>query len=225
MSKPAQRIVVLLLALALLLPAGIFGISRLVGPSEPTTAEKSTADGSSDGGAGTDPSDPTGGRERVDPSSQPPRPEVPQPAEPGAVREQTAAGAEATVRHLLDSYASMMTSGDTTAWQNAVDPSCRVCTTFIENATLLHKQGGYLVGGEFTVHATRFEADEGGTPPTAGTVTADFHEEPSTIVDDPTLRAQELKAVDGSLQAQVRWDGKRWRVTDMALAPGTSPAN
>lgn len=203
-SKPVQRIVIIVLALVLVLPIGFFGLSELIGPREQPSAS------------------PTDGPDRpaVDPADQPPRPEIPKPAEPAAMTQQTPEGAEATLAYLLDSYTYMMTTGDTSVWSNSVDPSCQVCTTFLGNAEQLHEQGGYLVDGEFTVERTSFTADgDASGTPTAGSVTATFSQEASTIIDDPTLQGGQLDAVSGDLAAQMTWDGQRWRVLDMSITP------
>lgn len=205
-SKPAQRIVVLILALVLMLPVGIFGISELMGPSESEQAAQQDDEAQE--------------RRTVDPSTQPARPQLESPEEPAAVREQTPAGAEAAFTHTLETYPYMMSSGDTEPWRESVEQSCQVCVTFIENAAMLHAQDGYLVGGEFTVESATFTpAEDAGDPPGSGTVVATFSQEAGTLVDDPNLEALQMEALSGSLQADVAWDGERWKITDMAIAP------
>lgn len=201
--RPLRSFVVIVLALLLMVPIGVMGLSGVLGggdDAEPTVS------------VNTEDNRPT-----VDPDSQPPRPEIAKPAEPDAVRVQDAAGAEATLTYLLESYTYMMTSGDTSVWQNAVDPSCQVCTSFLANAELLKEQGGYLVDGEFEVETATFEGS--GEPPTTGVVTAAFTQEASTIVDDPTRQAVPLDEVTGQIIATVVWDGERWLVSDMSVAP------
>src|SRR5699024_4487966 len=56
-------------------------------------------------------------------------------------------GAQATLTYLLDSYDYMMSSGDTSVWEDSVDPECQVCGRFLDNAQVLDEQGGYLAGG------------------------------------------------------------------------------
>jgi hypothetical protein len=89
--------------------------------------------------------------------------------------------------------------------------------TFLQNAEQLAAQDGYLVDGAFEVHSTSFTGT--GEPPATGTVTAQFTQEASILVDDPTLQANSLESVSGQLIAMVAWDGERWRVTDMSIAP------
>lgn len=212
MTKPAQRIVVIALAVLLIAPIGAFGIFQMMGP-EPQQGPSATS--------------PVPDEERatVDPAQQPPRPRIAKPAEPAAVRERTAAGAEATLQGMLESYTYMMTTGDTSLWKAAVDPDCQVCSSFLDNAKVLHDQGGYLVGGEFEVTSATFAPDGEDSPPSSGTVTARFSQAESTLIDDPTKQGWPLDPVKGALQAQMTWDGKRWKVTDMSIAPEGEPSD
>src|SRR5699024_1877005 len=125
----------------------------------------------------------------------------------------------------LDSYDYMMSSGDTSVWEDSVDPECQVCGRFLDNAQVLDEQGGYLVGGAFDVHSTTFSGN--GEPPATGTVVAEFTQEESILVDDPQLQANQLGSVTGQLIAAVAWDGERWRGTDMSIAPpeGEAPSD
>lgn len=208
-KRPAQRIIIIVIALVLVVPIGAVGLSELMGPGpeqsnpdeQAPSAEQQTEDD----------------RPTVDPDEQPPRPEIERPAEPAALTEQTDEGAQATLTYLLESYTYMMTTGDTSVWSDSVDPDCQVCVSFLDNAQLLNDQGGYLVDGEFTVEDTAFDGT--GDPPSTGSVTADFTQAASILVDDPTRSPYELEQVSGQLQASVAWDGERWRVTDMSLTP------
>ena len=205
-NRPVQRLVVVALALVLLVPVGAIGISQLLNPGGDEQASESP----------TDPGNPEN-RPTVDPAEQPPRPDLPRPEEPAELTEQSAAGAEATVAYMLGSYDYMMSSGDISVWEDKVDPNCQVCVTFLQNAEQLAAQDGYLTGGEFEIHSTSFEGS--GEPPASGTVTADFTQAESVLVDDPTLQSNAIEAVDGQLVARVSWDGERWRVGDMSIAP------
>lgn len=203
-KRPTQRIVIIVLALLLMIPVGVIGIGQLGGDS---SQEAQTEDP----------------RPTVNPSEQKPRPEVAMPEAPAVMQEQSAEGAEATLTYMLGSYTYMMTTGDTSVWEGSVDQNCAVCTSFLENAQLLSDQGGYLVGGEFTVDGTAFEGT--GEPPATGTVTAQFAQAESTLVDDPTRLAYDLDSVSGELAADMAWDGETWRVTDMSLVPDESAAS
>ena len=202
-NRPVQRLVIIVLALVLALPLGALGISQLMGPGSQDALPEAVENPDN--------------RPTVDPAEQPARPDHPRPPEPAALEEQTAEGAQAALTYLLDSYAYMMSSGDVTVWEGAIDPKCQVCTTFMGNAQLLDQQEGYLVGGEFEVHETFF--DPTGDPPATGRVTADFTQAAGTLVDTPTLQPYELESERGQIIAEVAWDGERWRVTDMQLAP------
>lgn len=222
-NRPAQRIIIAVLALVLVIPLGAIGISSLMNPGDdPSAAEQQQ--------------NPADTRPTMDPADQPPRPEIAQPEPPAAMREQTSEGAQATVRYLLESYTYMMTTGDTSVWEESTDPNCSVCMSFLGNARVLHEQGGYLVDGEFTVETTSFQpagaSGEGqdagaGEAPASGVATADFTQEASILVDDPTREATPLESVTGQIQAQMVWDGERWRVGDMSLAPagGDAPSD
>jgi Family of unknown function (DUF6318) len=205
-NRPVQRIIVAVLALLLVVPLGVFGASTLLNPDAEEDAEQTaqTAPAQDD-------------RPTVGPSQQPPRPEVSRPDEPAGLTEQTDEGAQATLTYLLESYSYMMSSGDVSVWEDSVDPKCQVCTTFLDNAELLAQQDGYLVDGDFTVRSTTFSGT--GEPPATGEVTADFTQEASILVDDPTREATPIDEVSGQLVAQIAWDGDRWRVTDMSIAP------
>lgn len=196
-----------------MVPLGVMGLGGLLGPG---TEEQATQEQ-----AAEDPSD----RPTVDPAAQPPRPELPRPEEPAGLTEQSAAGAEATLTYLLESYDYMMSSGDVSVWEGSVAPDCQVCLRFLDNAEVLADQGGYIVDGAFEVHSTTFSGT--GEPPAAGTVVADFTQEESLLVDDPTLQATALDSVTGQLIATVTWDGERWQVTDMSIAPpeGAAPSD
>lgn len=208
-NRPVQRLIIAVLALILVVSVGAVGISSLTGnnPGDDQRSDEPTA---------ANPDD----RPTADPADQPQKPEVPRPEEPAGLTEQTSDGAQATLTYLLESYTYMMTTGDTSVWEDSVDPNCQVCTTFLSNAQILNEQGGYLVDGEFDVRSTGFSGT--GEPPATGQVVADFSQEASVIVDDPNLQASPVDAVTGQLIAQVAWDGSRWRVTDMSIAPPAS---
>ncbi|MCS6711470.1 hypothetical protein JSY14_05310 [Brachybacterium sp. EF45031] len=202
-----QKIVIAVVALALIIPTGFIGVGALTGGQDSTDA----------GGPGAASPVVEDTRPAVDPADQPARPQLAMPPLPAAVDQQTPAGAEAAVRYLLDSYPAMMTTGDTSAWEQVVSPQCAVCTQFLDNAQALSAQDGYLVGGEFTVDDTRFSGT--GEPPASGTVEVRFREAEGLLIDDPTRQGTPIPPVSGTLSAQVAWDGSRWRVRDMALAP------
>lgn len=206
-KRPVQRIIIVALALMLVVPIGIFGVTQFNG-----------GDGDQEPSAGEETTDT---RPTVDPAEQPPRPEIAAPEPPAAMAEQTTEGAEATLTFLLESYTYMMTTGDTSLWESSIDESCDVCHSFLSNAQLLDEQGGYLVDGEFTVESATFEG--AGDPPASGSVTADFTQDASTLVDDPSRTPYELDPVSGQLQASILWDGERWRITDMTIAPDEAP--
>lgn len=212
-KRPVQRIIIIVIALVLVIPIGALGLSELMGPGP--DEQNSDEQAPSAEQQQQQQQEQEDNRPTVDPEQQPPRPEVERPAEPAALTEQTEEGAQATLTYLLESYTYMMTTGDTSLWSQSVDPDCQVCVSFLDNAELLREQGGYLVDGEFTVEGTTFEGE--GDPPASGSVTADFMQAASILVDDPTRAAYELEQVSGQLQASVTWDGERWRVTDMSL--------
>lgn len=220
-----------MLALLLVLPLGYMGITGLMGG--PSGQAPSSSQGQQD---------PADDRPDVDPADQPQRPEIAKPEPPAAMTEQTAAGAEATLTYLLDSYTYMMTTGDTSVWEQSTDPNCSVCMTFLANARVLNEQGGYLVNGEFTVGSASFQAagedapadgdaaadsdapaDGGSTAPgdapASGLATVTFTQAESILVDDPTKESIPLEAVTGQIQAQMVWNGERWLVGDMTYLP------
>ena len=209
-NRPVQRVIIIALALLLVVPLGVMGLGGLLGPGGEEQAEQSPAENPEN-------------RPTADPAEQPPRPDLPRPEEPAGLTAQDAEGAQATLTYLLESYDYMMSSGDTSVWEPSVDPNCQVCVTFLENARLLDEQGGYLVDGAFEVHSTTFSGN--GEPPATGTVVAQFTQEESVLVDEPSLQANRLSSVTGQLIATVAWDGARWRVTDMSIAPPEGEAS
>ena len=215
-NRPVQRVIIIALALLLVVPLGVMGLGGLLGPGGEEQAGQSPTS--------QDPEDPEN-RPTADPAEQPPRPDLPRPDEPAGLTQQDAEGAQATLTYLLESYDYMMSSGDTSVWEDSVDPKCQVCGRFLDNAQVLEEQGGYLVGGAFEVHSTTFSGK--GEPPATGTVVAEFTQEESILVDDPHLQANRLGSVTGQLIATVAWDGERWRVTDMSIAPpeGEAPSD
>lgn len=198
MNPRFQKIAIALVAVLLIVPLGVVGMQQLF-PKQEASA----------------PADPDDTRPAVDPASQPQKPELDKPDAPAAMTKQSGKGATATVRYLLAAYPYMMSSGDTSVWEPNIDPNCQVCVTFVANAKQLDKQGGYLVDGEFDTGKADFTGK--GKPPVSGEVTLKFTEAEGTLVDDPTRPAQTLPEVDGTLTAQVAWDGKAWRVGDMSL--------
>lgn len=211
-DRPAQRIVIIVLAILLVVPIGALGLSGMLGRNEDPSATQSP----------TGPADPADNRPTMDPADQPPRPEIARPEAPAVMAVQTPEGAEATLAYLLESYTYMMTTGDTSVWEASTDPNCSVCMTFLDNARVLNDQGGYLVDGEFVVDSTSFQAagdPATGGAPASGLATAHFTQAESTLVDDPTRQAIPLGSVTGQIQAQMLWDGQRWLIGDMTYLP------
>lgn len=211
-SRRAQQIVIAVVALALVVSVGAVGLSGLLGPAQDPQAARSE-------GA----SAPADTRAAVDPASQPRPSPTTAPERPAQMDQQTAEGAQAALRYMLEVYAYMMATGDTAAWTAGVDPTCQVCVQFIANAEQLHAQGGYGAGGEFTVTATSFEGS--GEPPASGVATADFHQAAQVIVDDPTKEPLAEPEVTARIQARMAWDGEGWRVGDMTILQPTGAAS
>ncbi|MFC0675102.1 DUF6318 family protein [Brachybacterium hainanense] len=197
MSKRMQRIVILVVAVAMLTSLGAVGVGSLLGggPQDPTTWS----------------------------SAEHPRPEIAKPELPAPVHEQTTTGATETVHALLGSYTYMMTTGDTSVWSELVDPACSVCVQFMSNAQQLNSQGGYLLGGEFEVGEVSFDGT--GDPPATGIAVAEFAQAPSAIIEEVDAEPLGLDAVTGTLELSLAWDGKVWRVTDMTLRPDEAVAS
>lgn len=206
-SRTAQRIVIAVIALALVVSMGAVGLAGLFSSPDDTQAQ-----------------DPTDTRAAVDPSSQPQPSPTAKPEAPAEMTQQSPEGAQATLRYMLDSYAYMMATGDTESWEGSISPECQVCVQFVANAKQLHTQGGWSVGGEFTVGAMTFQGN--GEPPASGIATAEFHQAEQRIIDDPAKEAATMPEVDAQIQASMVWDGERWRVGDMSIIePGTGPSD
>jgi hypothetical protein len=160
-------------------------------------------------------STPADTRPVVDPDSQPTASPTEKPEVPAVAAEQSEEGAEATASYLLDSYAYMMATGDSSVWEERIDQNCQICVSFLANASQIHSQGGYQVGGEFTVQDVQFEG--AGDPPSSGTATLQVTQAPAQIVDDPEREAVDVPAFDGTMQLQLNWNGSQWVIGDMAL--------
>lgn len=193
-----QKIVIAVVALALLVPIGALGLSSAL-----------TAD------PGQDPAASSGATAApaVDPASQPSASPTALPPAPQAG--QDAHGAQATASYLLQTYAYMMATGDTAPWEARIDPGCQVCVQFVANAKKLHSEGGYSVGGEFTIAKVGFQG--AGTPPATGTATVDFSQSTQQVITDPRQAGQTVPALTGRIQMKLAWDGKAWRVGDMSV--------
>src|SRR5699024_1793954 len=133
-NRPVQRVIIIALALLLVVPLGVMGLGGLLGPGGGGQAEQ---DPPAQG--------PRGPARTPRPAANPPRPAPPRPDEPAGLTQQSAEGAQAALTSLLDSYDYMMRSGDTSVWEDSVDPECQVCGRFLDNAQVLDEQGGYLV--------------------------------------------------------------------------------
>lgn len=211
-SRRTQRIVIAVVALALIASMGAVGLSSMFSADPGTTAAEQN--GSSLGDT----------RPVVDPATQPKPSPTTAPEPPVAMHEQSSEGAQASLGYMLDSYAYMMATGDTSAWSSGINPTCQVCVQFVANAKALHTQGGWSAGGEFTVTATSFQGV--GDPPASGVATADFHQAPQRIVDDPSRESATMPEVTAQIQARMAWDGEQWRVGDMTIVqPGTGPSD
>ncbi|MBV7411348.1 hypothetical protein KRX56_01145 [Dermabacteraceae bacterium TAE3-ERU27] len=197
MSRRIQKVVVLLIALALILPVGAAGIFQLFSPSAATPAQQAE----------------NRVQERVDPASQPkPSPTTP-PAAPEKLGEDSEAGAEQTARYLLASYPYMNATGDIAPWQAHTADDCQPCQALIGNTVLLHKQGGYQVDGKFNVNDAAATRKKDGTV----LVTLAYTSDPAVIVEEPTLPARREEGTTGSVDITLRWDGKAWRAIAMSL--------
>lgn len=200
-----QQIIIIVAAIALVIPFGAVGLAQVFGRSSGTNEDSATANPTAQDT-----------RPAVDPSSQPEPspttgPKLPKPA----MTDPSEKGAAEVGSYLLESYAYMMATGDTDGWMQVVDSNCQVCTSFLSNATQLHEQKGYEVGGEFTVESTSF--DGAGDPPTSGTLTLEVTQKDATIVDDPNKQAQDVTGFTGEMQMKLNWDGKQWKVGDMSI--------
>ncbi len=207
MSKTTQRIVVLIFALALIIPAGLVGLGQF---SQNNQGEQQVADSAQDT------------RKKVDPASQPTptNTTAPSRADFPSIDEESEAGAKATAQYLFAVYAYMIGTGDTDAWRELMDPSCEECVRFADNAEQLHAAGGWIVGGEITlsdekVTLTKSEASDGDQQ--AAKVDATFHEAPATLIDDPTREPATRGASSGKFSVGMRYVEGRWRVTSMAV--------
>lgn len=199
--KPrAQKFLIILVALLLVVPAGILGINQLTGGTQPSEQQAE---------------DP---RPRVDPDDQPQPTHTDKPAELAGMHEQTPEGAQATLEYMLMSYPYMMGTGDTSVWEPYSAESCMVCQAFLTNARDLKSMGGWMVGGEFSFGTSSFQGD--GEPPATGMVSLQFSQEASQVIDDPERQATPVDPLEGQINAIMTWnaEAEAWVVEDMQLA-------
>lgn len=208
MSKTTQRIVVLIFALALIIPAGLVGMGQFTKNNQ---GEQQVADSAQDT------------RKKVDPASQPKPTNTTEPSRadfPG-IDEETETGAQASARYLFAVYAYMIGTGDTSAWRELMDPSCEECMRFADNAEQLHAAGGWIVGGDITLSDEKVTLAKGnGASDGASTtamVEATFHEAPAKLIDDPTREPATRGASNGKFSVGMHYVEGRWRVTSMAV--------
>lgn len=197
-----QKLLVLILAAALVIPLGATGIASLWAGRDAQQETESAAPT-------------TAPRAEVDPASQPaPAPTAP-PELPAGTDEQTAAGAEASLVALLDIYGYMMATGDIGYWTEHTSPDCAICSTFIDQTELLHTLGGYQAEAGIGTGETASETTD--DPATSAHVEVRIVQEPGYLVDDPTLEAQPVYAATGIISAEMSWDGTKWVVDDMFM--------
>ena len=67
----------------------------------------------------------------------------PAPAKPSQMNEESAEGAAASVSYFLDLYRYAYMTGNTTEFAAMSEDSCKFCQSAIDNATNLHKAGGW----------------------------------------------------------------------------------
>ena len=67
----------------------------------------------------------------------------PAPAKPEQMNEETPEGAAASVRYFLDLYRYAYVTGNTTELAAMSEDQCKFCQSAIDNATSLHKAGGW----------------------------------------------------------------------------------
>ncbi|MCT1867161.1 DUF6318 family protein [Dermabacter sp. p3-SID358] len=207
MSKTTQRIVVLIFALALIIPAGLVGLGQF---SQNNQGEQQVADSAQDT------------RKKVDPASQPTPTNTTKPnrADYPGIDDESEAGAKSTATYLFAVYAYMIGTGDTAAWRELMDPSCEECMRFADNAEQLHASGGWIVGGEITLSDEKVTLTKGGASDgdaTTAKVEATFHEAPAKLIDDPTREPATRGASSGKFTVGMHFVEGRWRVTSMAV--------
>nr|WP_275436501.1 DUF6318 family protein [Helcobacillus sp. ACRRO] len=228
-SKSAQRLVILICALALVVPVGLVGFSNLNGGADPSGEQNPSApadpSGSGQGGrAGQqDPSaDPNAGRKKVDPASQPKPTATKKPAAPAAMSQPTDAGALATTDYLFAAYPPMIATGDVSQWGEIIAPECKECGAFMQNSAQLHQAGGWVVGGDITLTDPKAEVKKADGDPTAShtaTVTSPFTEKKSILIDDPQYEGHVNPGSKGEVTVSLKYstEKKAWKVTGIAL--------
>lgn len=209
MNTRMQRLVILLCAVALVIPLGAIGVSNFWGgdDSEPEPA-------------------PTG---TVAPADQPePSPTV-SPEPPAPLDQRTGESAAATLVHLLESYGYMMATGETATWEQHSGEGCDTCHAFVQQALLLHGNGGYQVGGE--IAASQAAQETTGDPAESAHVEVRIAQDGGQLVDNPTFEPQTFGPTAGIVAADLTWAGDHWVIDSLTVqedsagseAEGTAP--
>lgn len=196
MSTSTKRIIVLLIALALIVPFGLAGLSNLGGGSDSTGKQGASA-----------PQSPT--------TTTAPEP-------PSGMDQPTKEGAQATVDYMFDAYPYMLATGDIDPWGSISAPECAECVTFMESAAQLKQQGGWVTGGDMTLENPTVTIEKSAKDPTAShtaTVTSGFTEAPSQLVVSPQQEPTENTGSTGTITLALKFDAaqQRWLVTSITL--------
>lgn len=196
MSTSTKRIIVLLIALALVVPFGLAGLSNLGGGSDPAGQQGASA-----------PQSPTA---------------TTAPAPPAGMDQPTEAGAQATVDYMFAAYPYMLASGDIEPWGSISAPECAECVAFMESAAQLKQQGGWVTGGEITLNNPSVTIEQAAKNPTAShtaTITSEFTEAPSQLVMGPQEEPVDNPGSTGTITLALKFDTeqKRWLITSITL--------
>lgn len=202
MGKRTKQIVVILCVLALVLPAGIIGLGQVFSSDEQQIVSDSAQDT----------------RKLVDPATQPKpthtlKPEI---ANYTLIAQQSEDGVIESAHYFLDSYAYMLSTGDTEPWNLIVSEYCAECMAFAKNAVSLKENGGWISGGEILLESHEVKLSDSGADNLTAVLTANFTEAQATLVDDPRRESITRPMGTGKLEISfVYEDG--WKVSAMRV--------
>lgn len=101
----------------------------------------------------------TGAKESADPTEEK-SPAPTAPAMPEIAQDESAAGAEAFVRHYIDVLNYAAVTGETEELKQLSSPDCSGCEKYIDLYESTYADGGYFTGGEWSVEDLQVQFDE-----------------------------------------------------------------
>lgn len=129
------------------------------------------------------------------------------PQAPALVSENSAEGAEAFVRHYIDTLNFARDSGDIKGLQFLSNSECENCAQIISTISRVHDSGGRYVGGDWNVISTKIKSSDWDM-----VVTVDGHFEEETVINKRGSEPTSVPAEDLIVDFQLQFDADSWTV-------------